>query len=87
MLREGCTVHGDLRARDLDEPFVGLTTRGDCGSNLRGASYATSEVRITLDGVDSWDRGFDDSGRQVWGAVAGPYRFDRLSDDPPSPTR
>jgi hypothetical protein len=28
--------------------------------------------------LDSWDRGYDRDGKQVWGAVTGPYRFDRL---------
>ena len=26
----------------------------------------------------AWDRGFDAEGRQVWGAVAGPYVFERV---------
>ncbi|MGC6494145.1 MAG: chromophore lyase CpcT/CpeT [Myxococcota bacterium] len=72
-LREGCGV--TLRLEDAG--LVGATTPGACGSSLRGASSATSEVRLTGDTLWSWDRGWDAEGKQVWGAVEGPYRFDR----------
>ena len=61
--REGCAIL--LRRRD--ETFVGSTLASLCTSTLRGASYATSEVVITPDGMISWDRGFADDGSQVWG--------------------
>jgi len=50
-----------------------------CESTLRGAAYATSEVRLTLARMESWDRGFDRPGTQVWGATEGPYIFERVS--------
>ena len=50
-----------------------------CASDLRGAAYATSEVTITPQFVLSWDRGFDNTGKQVWGATEGPYVFLRES--------
>ena len=74
--REGCGVRV---AWDADgERFVGGTEGTDCASTLGGASWATSEVTITADRIDSWDRGFSDDGQQAWGAEAGPYLFDRL---------
>ncbi|MEM7083071.1 MAG: chromophore lyase CpcT/CpeT [Pseudomonadota bacterium] len=74
-LRTGCAVFLTRPARDH---FEGSTRANDCLSSLRGASYATSEVVITPEGITSWDRGYDAEGVQVWGAVVGPYRFDRL---------
>jgi CpeT protein len=72
-LRTGCGVvmewDGD------DEAFVGGTDDGSCESTLNGASYATSEVWIGVDRIDSWDRGFGADGEQVWGAEAGAYQF------------
>ena len=47
----------------------------DCISNLRGASYATSEVTIKNDRIFSWDRGLDTNDDQVWGAEKGGYIF------------
>lgn len=68
---EGCAV-------DLvwdGHAFRGATDGRSCTNAWGAATYATSEVVIDVAGLTSWDRGFDDTGEQVWGAVAGPYRF------------
>ena len=72
-LRDGCAVYLEWR----EDHFVGGTEGTDCASTLQGASYATSQVELYDDRVESWDRGYDTLGAQVWGAVAGPYRFGR----------
>ena len=73
--REGCAIRLTRKGADA---FVGSTLGRACLSTLRGASYATSEVVITPEGMTSWDRGFDASGKQVWGAVKGGYVFRKL---------
>lgn len=75
--RPGCAV---ALVRDADR-FVGGTSGTGCTSTLAGATYATSEVEITASGLETWDRGFDATGRQVWGATDGPYRFSRVRED------
>ena len=70
--RVGC--HILLKKKDANA-FTGSTTNRDCPSDLRGASYATSEVTITADEMISWDRGFDAEGNQVWGSLSGGYVF------------
>ncbi len=72
--REGCAVF----LNKTETGYSGSTNERDCTSTLRGASYATSEVEIYPDRISSWDRGFDTSSEQVWGAVKGPYIFDRI---------
>lgn len=74
--RDGCTV---VLRPDGPDAFVGSTSGRDCPSELRGAAYATSEVRVTAEAMRSWDRGFDAEGKQVWGAEKGPYVFLRLA--------
>jgi CpeT protein len=59
------------------ELFDGGTVGEGCSSSLNGASYATSQVQLTGDVIESWDQGWDASDAQVWGATAGAYRFDR----------
>ncbi len=61
--REGCTV---FLERVGDRNYAGATD-----------GHATAEVELFADRVQSWDRGYDATGTQVWGAVAGPYRFVR----------
>ncbi len=70
--REGCDIH--LRRINADT-YAGSTQDKACGSSLRGASYATSDVVLTPGQLLSWDRGFDSGDQQVWGAEAGPYAF------------
>jgi hypothetical protein len=70
--RSGCAVF--LR-QDVSGEFSGGTIGRGCSSGLRGAAYATSEVVIGPDRIESWDRGFDEDGNQVWGAVKGAYVF------------
>jgi hypothetical protein len=74
-LRDGCAVWLE---RLRDGSFAGATRADGCASTLRGARYATSEVVITGAGIESWDRGWDENGNQVWGATGGAYRFDRI---------
>ena len=72
ILRSGCEV---ILYRTDDGYFEGGTIDKNCPSDLRGASYATSEVMIDKDKMITWDRGFDENGNQVWGATKGGYIF------------
>ena len=51
-----------------------------CPSDLNGASYASSTVELNEQGMVSWDRGYTDAEKQVWGATAGGYKFVRRSE-------
>ncbi len=68
-----------ILSRQPDGSFTGTTVDDNCQSSLRGATYATTEVRIRADRLESWDRGFDAAGEQVWGATTGGYVFIRKS--------
>jgi CpeT protein len=69
--RTGCEV---LLSWQGDH-FTGKTGPKSCPSSLRGASYATTEVSLYQDKLISWDRGYDSSDKQVWGAVKSGYEF------------
>jgi glycosidase len=73
--RKGCAV---ILRRASDTAFEGGTVDKECTSDLRGAAYAISEVRVTPDGLVTWDRGYDQNGKQVWGATQGGYVFKRI---------
>ncbi len=70
--RDGCSLV--LKAQP-DGTFKGATQGQACASDLRGATYATSEALIGPSGMVTWDRGYNDKGEQVWGAVKGGYDF------------
>lgn len=71
--RAGCTVY--LTWDETQQHFNGSTKANECESNLRGASYATSDVTVTKDKIVSWDRGYDINDKQVWGAEKAGYIF------------
>lgn len=72
--RQGC----DIVLRYENGAFVGQTQGAGCPSDVRGAAYATSQVRISPGEFVSWDRGFGPSGQQVWGPAKGGYVFKRV---------
>jgi CpeT protein len=70
--RKGCLIYLHKTGK---KHYAGGTNANDCESNLRGASYAVTEVDIQKGKVLSWDRGFDKEGKHVWGATKGGYLF------------
>ena len=76
VLREGCAIVMKVK----DGKFVGATGEKSCGSTLRGASYATSEVEIGAELLVSWDRGWDSEDQHVWGAEKGGYHFKKVKN-------
>ncbi len=71
--KEGCTVF----LKKVNQGYEGGTEGKACLSELRGARYATSIIRLGIDYLESWDQGFDASDKQVWGATKGGYLFIR----------
>jgi hypothetical protein len=55
--------------------FIGATNIGECLNSWGDAQYATSEVAIYADSLYSWDRGYDSTHTQVWGAEQAGYQF------------
>ncbi|MFN3872760.1 MAG: chromophore lyase CpcT/CpeT [Ignavibacterium sp.] len=76
-VRDGCEV---VIKRKDENTFTGITVDKNCTSNLRGATYATTEVVITKEKMISWDRGFNDKNERVWGAEKGGYVFNKISE-------
>ena len=58
--------------------YLGETPPGGCPANFRGATHITNRVWLMPDGMETWDRGLDDRGNQVWGAEGEPYRFQKV---------
>lgn len=71
--KEGCTVY----LSNKDGVYIGGTRGAECPSDLRGAKYATTNIKLTEGMLESWDQGFDSTGTQVWGATKGGYIFIR----------
>jgi hypothetical protein len=79
--REGCEV---VITRKDKNTFTGSTIEKNCPSELRGASYATSEATITKKGMITLDMGFNSANVQVWGSTFGGYQFKKVNAAPGS---
>lgn len=71
--KEGCTV----KMNKMIDFYIGGTDSDKCPSDLRGASYAITKIILKENILESWDKGFDKNGVQVWGATKGGYIFMR----------
>lgn len=74
--RVGCSV--TLRWDEQRKVFIGSTSGTGCPSDLAGAAYTTSALTLESDRMVTWDRGYDTTGQQVWGATEGGYEFIRV---------
>ena len=70
LLLDGCQI-GMHFAKGA---FRGATEQ-KCPNTWNGSSIATSEVEIYEDKLISWDRGWTEDGKQVWGSTKGGYVF------------
>lgn len=55
--------------------YIGETPAGGCPTNYKGAVRTKNRIVLHQAGMDTWDRGFDAAGNQVWGAKDKPYQF------------
>ena len=79
VLKDGCAV---IMTRSAGGRYSGATVDKACPSVLRGARYGSSKVTLDAKVLDSWDQGWDDSGKQVWGSTKGAYRFVKTAARP-----
>lgn len=71
LIEAGCSVF----LVPVNQIYVGNTQAGGCATNFRGAVRITNTVFLHAAGMDTWDRGFDAQGNQVWGAKDQSYQF------------
>ena len=72
--RPGCSV----RLKKIGyQTFFGSTVDKKCLNDWGGATYATSIVTITENGMITWDRGFDENDNFLWGAEKAGYYFQK----------
>lgn len=79
--------------RDRPACAITMTKKGDhyegsatdlgCAPPLLGVSRPTSEIRLWPGRMETWERGFDAKGVQVWGPRKGPFRWEKRSPHPP----
>ncbi len=61
--------------KPFQEGYIGETPSQGCPANIRGAVRITNTILLHSRGMDTWDRGFDAQGNQVWGAANESYQY------------
>lgn len=62
--------------KPTDRGYLGETPPQGCPApNVRGAVKITNTILLHSEGMDTWDRGFDERGNQVWGAENDSYQY------------
>ncbi len=75
--RDGCDVY----FKKTSTIYQGKTKKGTCLSNFtENIAYTTSNVVVSKNKISSWDRGYDITGKQIWGKIQGPFQFVRIND-------
>jgi CpeT protein len=77
--RSGCAV----ALTKTGDHYEGSAAEPGCALPLLGASRTMSEIRLWSDRTETWDRGFNARGEQVWGPRKGPIRWKKSSALPP----
>ncbi|MGA7933550.1 MAG: chromophore lyase CpcT/CpeT [Kovacikia sp.] len=69
----------DVFLKRSGQDYIGNTPVNGCLANFRGAVRITNHIELSTTGMDTWDRGFDANGKQVWGAKAESYQYRRIN--------
>ena len=57
--------------KPLINVYIGQTKPGGCPTKFRGATTITNTIILHDRGMDTWDRGFDFNGKQIWYPISG----------------
>jgi CpeT protein len=74
--RPGCRMHLSYGHLTL---YNGGTIGKECAGRVPGVAYEVSDFFLTSSSIRLWDRGYDASGKVVWGNPDGPLEFRKMS--------
>ena len=74
--KPGCKM---LFHKDEAGNYYGNIDGKGCASNLNEAAYTTNDITMYSYMMQSWERGWDKDGQQVWGVTKGPYKFRKFT--------
>jgi hypothetical protein len=68
----------DVFLKPVGTAYIGNTPADGCPAAVRGATRITNHIQLRATTMETWDRGFDAQGKQVWGAKADAYQFRKI---------
>ncbi|ERT05719.1 hypothetical protein M595_4327 [Lyngbya aestuarii BL J] len=73
---------GDYRCSVFLQPagsqYIGQTQPEGCPANYKGAVTITNRITLDAQSMETFDRGYDQKGNQIWGAEDQSYQYQRI---------
>ena len=71
----GCEMYYSKKTSTI---YHGQNKPKSCLSELENVTFLMSNIVLSEDKISVWVKGYNDSGKQVWGKIKGPYQYVRL---------
>ena len=71
----GCEMYYSKKTSTI---YHGQSKPKSCLSELENVSFIMSNIVLSEDKISVWVKGYNDSGKQIWGKIKGPYQYIRL---------
>ncbi len=75
-IRDGCDVYFKKNTSTI---YSGKTNKKFCSSSITNVEYITANFVISREKISIWNRGYNNLGKQIWGKIKGPYKYQRIS--------
>lgn len=77
--KQGCDIELIQVYSQNGKPILyGSTNEKDCVATFNGSTYTEVQFLIFPKYLISWERGYDNNGKQVWGPEESPYIFFKI---------
>jgi len=76
--KHGCTLFFNKKGKG---EFTASTFGKTCRNLFMGSIYGTTRILIDKDGMQLWERGYDDKDKLIWGPKKNGIQFEKIKDD------
>ena len=73
--KTGCEMYYSKKTSTI---YHGQSKPKSCLSELENVAFIMSNIILSEDKISVWVKGYNDSGKQIWGKIKGPYKYIRL---------
>ena len=73
--KTGCEMYYSKKTSTI---YHGQNKPKSCLSDLENVAFLMSNIVLSEDKISVWIKGYNDSGKQIWGKIKGPYQYLRL---------
>jgi hypothetical protein len=76
--KQGCAIFFNKKTKGV---FTANTYGKNCRNLFMGSLYATTRILIDKDGMQLWERGYDEKDKLIWGPKRKGIMFEKIKND------